>query len=66
MPTEFTLTGPPKREDPKGPLMQCRNQRCLMILRRDECRLGNDGELVCPWCERMMSRYRAEWESLNK
>lgn len=59
---DFTLTQPPVTEDPKGPLMQCRNQKCLMILRRDECRLGNDSELVCPYCERMMARYHGQWE----
>jgi hypothetical protein len=63
---DFVLTQPPVREDPKGPLMECKSAKCMMVLRRDDCRLGNDGELVCPYCGRQMKRYHAAYESLKK
>ena len=67
MATDFTLNGPPATEDPKGPLMQCRWSKCLMILRRDECRIRDeDAALICPYCLREMRRYRSEWESAKK
>lgn len=59
---DFTLSQPPARPDPKGPLMECKSSRCMMVMRRDDCRLGDDGEIVCPKCGRHMRRYHAAYE----
>jgi hypothetical protein len=64
--TEYTLATAPVREDPKGPLWECKSSRCMMVMRRDDCRIGDDGEMICPKCGRQMRRYHPAYESIKQ